>query len=170
MARIANLFPSKRRRLEQDLERELRYHVDRRVEDFTRSGLSEADARRRAALEFGGMAQVREGVRETWFWRWLDDRSRDVRYAVRTLFRSPTFVTAAIVSLALGIGANAAIFSLVDQVLLRSLPVKDPDRLVHLAWRGSSLSSSWGTGNLMSYPLCRELDDRRQFFDGVFCR
>jgi predicted permease len=105
-----------------------------------------------------------------WMSRWLDDFSRDVRYAGRTLLRSPVFTATAMLSLALGIGANAATFSLVDQVLLRALPVKEPDRLVQLDWRGNSLSSVWGIGNLLSYPLCRDLDEQRQFFDGAFCR
>jgi predicted permease len=170
MARIVNLFPWRRRRTEQDLDRELRYHVDRRVEDLTRSGLSEAEARRRAALELGGIAQVKEEVREAWIWRWLDDLSRDLRYAVRTLSRSPGFTATAMLSLALGIGANAAIFSLFDQVLLRRLPVREPERLVLLDWKGSSISANWGSGNLMSYPLCRDLQEMDQFFDGVFCR
>jgi predicted permease len=170
MARIFNLFPWKRRRLERELDRELRYHVDRRVEDLRRAGMSERQARRTATLELGGVAQAQEEVRDTWVWRWVDDLSRDARYAVRTLLRSPGFTATALLSLALGIGANAAIFSLVDQVLLRSLPVSDPSRLVHVAWRGHSLSNSWGTGNLMSYPMCRDLDEQQQFFEGVFCR
>ena len=171
MARIFNLFPWRRRRMEQDLDRELRYHVDRRVEDLKRSGLSDADARRQAALELGGVTQVREEVRDTWVWRWLDDGNRDIRYAGRTLLRSPGFTATALLSLALGIGANAAVFSLVDQVLLRRLPVRQPTRLVHFDWKGNSLSTGgWGTGNRISYPLCRDLQEQDQFFDGVFCR
>jgi predicted permease len=156
--------------MERELDRELRYHFDRRVEDMQRSGLSHQEAHRRAAVEFGGIVQVQEEVRETWVWRWLDNASRDVKYAGRMLLRNPGFTITAMLSLALGIGANAAIFSLLDQVLLRSLPVNDAHRLVHLDWKGSSLSSSWGTGNLLSYPLCRDFDEQRQFFDGAFCR
>jgi hypothetical protein len=170
MRRLFNLLPWRRRRMEEDLDRELRYHVDRRVEDLKASGMSEAEARRRVALEFGGVWRVQEDVRDAWVWRWLDDVSRDSRYAVRTLLRSPGFTATAMLSLAIGLGANAAIFSLVDRVLLRQLSVEDPDRLVQLGWRGDSLSSSWGAGHLMSYPLCRDLDDQRQFFEGVFCR
>jgi predicted permease len=100
----------------------------------------------------------------------IDDLARDVRYAIRTLLRHPGFAAAAMLSLALGIGANAAIFSLVDQVLLRLLPVKEPERLVLLDWKGNALASSWGTTNLMSYPFCRDLQQQTELFDGVFCR
>jgi predicted permease len=100
----------------------------------------------------------------------LENCLRDLKYALRTLIRTPTFTLTAILSLALGIGANAAIFSLVDQVLLRMLPVKDPRSLVLIDWRGNALADGWGSGNLMSYPMCRDLQAQTQFFDGVFCR
>jgi len=103
-------------------------------------------------------------------WRWIEDCRRDLRHAARTLVRTPTFTLTAVLSLALGIGANAAIFSLVDQVLLRRLPVRDPANIVLLDWRGNALADGWGSGNLMSYPMCRDLQEQRQFFDGVFCR
>ena len=102
--------------------------------------------------------------------RWLEDCRRDARHAVRTLVRTPTFTITAALSLALGIGANAAIFSLVDQVLLRSLPIRDPQSIVLIDWRGNALADGWGSGNLMSYPMCRDLQAQKQFFDGVFCR
>ena len=170
MARILNLLPWRRRQLEQDLQRELQYHLDRRVEELTQSGLGEAEARRKAAIEFGGITQVHEEVRETWTWHWLDHLRRDLRYGGRALWRSRGFTATAILSLALGVGANAAIFSLADQVLLRQLSVNEPERLVHLDWKGFSVSSSWGSGNLISYSLCRDLNEQEQFFDGVFCR
>lgn len=103
-------------------------------------------------------------------WGWIEDCRRDLRHAARTLVRTPTFTLTAVLSLALGIGANAAIFSLVDQVLLRRLPVRDPANIVLLDWRGNALADGWGSGNLMSYPMCRDLQEQRQFFDGVFCR
>src|SRR5687768_15656330 len=147
---INSLF--RRPKMDQDLDRELRYHLDRRFEVLLQSGLSESEARRQVAVEFGGVAQVREEVRETWFWQWLDNCTRDIRYSLRTLSRSPGFTATAMLSLALGIGANASIVSLVDQVLLRLLPVKEPERLVLLDWKGIQLGAGWGTGNLMSYP------------------
>lgn len=157
--------------MERDLDRELRYHLDRRIDHLITSGLSKPDARSQAAIELGGMTQVQDEVRETWVWRWLDNLGRDLRYTTRTLLRTPAFTATAVLSLALGIGANTGIFSLFDQVLLRLLSgVKDPERLVHLGWSGNSLSDSWGRGDVVSYPLCRDLQEQDRFFDGVFCR
>src|SRR5688572_3941880 len=101
---------------------------------------------------------------------WFEDVARDVGYGLRTLRRRPGFTVTALLSLALGIGASTGIFSLVDQALLRLLPVREPERLVLVEWNGNRLSEYFGTGNLLSYPLCRELDEQDQFFDGVFCR
>jgi predicted permease len=102
--------------------------------------------------------------------RWLDDGCRDLRHALRTLARMPTFTLTAVLSLAVGTGANTAIFSLVDQVLLRSLPVRDPHRIVLIDWRGNQLGDGRGSDNLMSFPMCRDLHAQTSFFDGVFCR
>jgi hypothetical protein len=93
----------------------------------------------------------------------------DLRYAARTLRNSPLFVAVAVMSLALGIGANTAVFSLLDQVMLRRLPVKDPAQLVLLKWRGAHYGSNTGM-NALSYPLYRDFRNRSQVFDGVICR
>jgi len=108
--------------------------------------------------------------REARMSRWLGNVRGDVRYAARTLAKKPGFTLTAVLSLAIGIGASAALFSLVDQVLLRLLPVKDPERLVLVDWRGPQFASGMGSGNLLSYPLCRDLQAHTQFFAGVFCR
>ena len=100
----------------------------------------------------------------------FEDLGRDLRFGVRALLRRPGLAATAILSLALGIAATTGIFSLVDQVLLRLLPVRDPGRLVALDWNGTSLSARWGGGNLLSYPLCRDLEEQERFFDGVLCR
>jgi predicted permease len=173
MRKILNLLRGRRRRLENDLDRELRYHFDRRVEDMRAEGLSDDEAKRRATIEMGGIEQVQEDVRETWTLRWLHDAARDARYAARSLARSPGFTITAVASLAIGIGASAAIFSLLDQVLLRLLPVREPQRLVLVDWRGNALTHARGSGagfNLMSYPICRDLQGQDRFFDGVLCR
>jgi predicted permease len=114
--------------------------------------------------------QVREAVRETWIWRWLDDRFRDVRYGLRMLRRSPAFTTTAVLSLALGIGGSSAIASLLDQVVWRHLPVREAGRLVQLDWNGRMLATTFGFGELLSYPLCRDLQAQTRVLDGVFCR
>ncbi len=130
MTRLLNLFRRRRDRLERDLDRELRYHMDRRVEDLIKDGLSEPEARRQASLELGGVPQVQEAVRDTWIWRWLDALMRDVRYAMRSLTKSWGFALGAGAVLALAIGANIAIFSVVNTVLLQPLAYPDAERIV----------------------------------------
>ncbi|HYK58781.1 MAG TPA: ABC transporter permease [Bryobacteraceae bacterium] len=168
MNRIFNWF--RLRRLEGDLNLELQYHIDRRVSDLIRSGLPEPEARRRAALELGGVTQVREEVRDMWLNRWLRDFVYDLRFSARSFLRSPSFTATAVLSLALGIGATTAIYSLVDQVVLRALPVDHPERLVLIDWNGEQLAETLGSDNLMSYPICQDLQQQKQFFDGVLCR
>src|SRR5438128_1173764 len=168
LKQILNWF--RLRRLEHDLDRELQYHVDRRVSDLIRSGLPELEARRRAVLELGGMTQVREEVHDIWLTRWLRDFVYDLRFSARSFLRSPSFTAMAVLSLALGIGATNAIYSLVDQVVLHSLPVDHPERLVLIDWNGFQMAETFGSDNVMSYPICRDLQQQKQFFDGVFCR
>jgi predicted permease len=132
MAKLLNLFPRRRKQLERDLDRELRYHLDRRVEDLIARGLSESEARRQASVEFGGVPQVREEVRDTWIWRSLDALVRDVRYAMRSLARSWGFALGAGAVLALAIAANTAIFSVVNTILLQPLAYPDAARLMSI--------------------------------------
>src|SRR5438552_9814938 len=168
MKRLLNWF--RLRRLEGDLDRELQYHIDRRVTDLIHSGLPEPEARRRVALELGGATQVREEVRDIWLTRWLRDFVYDLRFSIRSFLRSPSFTATALLSLALGIGATTAIYSLVDQVVLHALPVRQPERLVLVDSNGSWVGGGFGSYNLMSYPICRELQHQDRFFEGVLCR
>src|SRR5215472_1472313 len=158
------------RDLESGLDRELKYHIDRRVGDLMQSGLPEPEARRQATLELGGVTQVQEEVRDIWLTRWLRDFAYDLRFSARSFLRSPSFTTTAVLSLALGIGATTAIYSLVDQVILHTLPVDHPERLVLIDWNGFQFAETFGTSNVMSYPVCRDLQQQTRFFDGVFCR
>jgi predicted permease len=168
MMRLLNWF--RRDALEKDLDRELRYHLDRRVADLMRSGLDEREAQRQAKLELGGLAQVQEEVRDVWLTRWLRDFAYDLRFSARTVLRSRSFTATTVLSLALGIGATTAIYSLVDQVILHPLPVREPERLVLVDWKGDQVANGFGSRNLMSYPICRDLQLQDQIFEGVLCR
>jgi predicted permease len=167
MKQLFNWF--RLRSLEGGLDRELQYHFDRRVADLTAAGIPEPDARRRVAVELG-LAQVREEIRDVWLTRWFRDFLYDLRFSGRSFFRSPGFTAATLLSLALGIGATTAIYSLVDQVILHALPIHDPARLVLVDWDGDQVGGGFGSWNLMSYPICRDLQHQPRFFDGVLCR
>ena len=144
-----------RDRLDHELDAELRDHVERQVADFKRDGLGDAEARRKAAAQFGGLDQAKEYCRDQRGLRWLEDLATDVRYGVRILAHSRTFTTVAVMSLALGIGANTAIFTLVNSMLLRALPVSEPERLVQL------------DGDSMTNPIWEQIQSRQQLFDGA---
>jgi len=168
MIRLFNWF--RRGSLERGLDRELQYHFDRRVADLTGAGISEPEARRRVAAELG-LAQVREEVRDVWLTRWIRDFLYDLRFSGRSFLRSPGFTAATLLSLALGIGATTAIYSLVDQVILHALPVREPERLVLVDWKGDDfITYATGSFNLMPYPICRELQQQTRLLDGVLCR
>src|SRR3954454_10747768 len=105
-----------------------------------------------------------------WLTRWLRDFVYDLRFSARALLHSPSFTATTVLSLALGIGATTAIYSLVDQVLLHALPVREPEQLVLIDWKGDPVASGFGSWNLMSYPICRDLQHHEQIFEGVLCR
>src|SRR3989475_11337787 len=95
---------------------------------------------------------------------------REVRFALRGLLKDKSFAVTALLSIGLGVGANAAIFSLVNQALLRLLPVREPERLVLLKWRGTFIGEGWGSRNLMAYPFYQDLRGQTEFFACVFGR
>src|SRR5215469_10142189 len=168
MIHFLNWF--RRRSLESGLDRELQYHLDRRVADLCASGIPEPEARRRASAQLG-LAQVHEEVRDVWLTRWFRDFLYDLRFSARSFLRSPGFTAVTLLSLALGIGATTAVYSLVDQVILHALPVHEPERLVLVDWNGDDLiTGATGTFNLMPYPVCRDLQQQTRFLDGVLCR
>src|SRR6476661_9654519 len=111
----------------------------------------------------------KEAVRPAHRSGWLDIALRDLQYSFRMLARTPGFTAIAILTLALGIGANTAIFTLLDQVLLRLLPVKNPQELVLLTMRGRHYGSNWG-GNAISHPMFRDFRAQNEVFADMFCR
>jgi predicted permease len=128
--RLTALF--RRRRLERDLDDELAFHLAMREEDFRDGGVAQADAQYAARRRFGNVASLKEQCRDMWTFHPLETLWQDVRFALRTLRKSPGFTVVAVLALAIGIGGNTAIFSLIDAVRSRALPYKDPDALVQL--------------------------------------
>src|SRR5258708_2269713 len=148
----------KKKQLEERLDAELRFHFDRQVADKIRAGMSEEEARRKARLELGSMDAVKEKCRSARGAIWLESTLQDMRFALRTLRKSSAFTFAAISTLALGIGANTAIFQLLDAVRLRSLPVPNPQDLARIQIRNGNGGFFLSLDDYdVSYPLWEEI-------------
>jgi predicted permease len=162
--RLRALF--RRKSMEEELDDELRAHVEHEAEKHVRSGLPREEALRRAHLEIGGVEQVKEECRDARGVSLIETTIQDVRYGARMLRKNPVFTAVAVATLALGIGANTAIFSLLDSVMLRFLPVDKPEELVQIVRRiprrGSQAVSSF------TNPIWEQLRDKQEIFSGAF--
>lgn len=171
MARLRVLMKNLFRRgaFEDQMAEEIHFHIDSRTADLIRSGVRPDEAARRARLEFGGSEAWKERMRDAGGLGWIDAVRIDLRYALRTLRRSPVFACVAVLSLALGIGANTAVFHLVNVVRLRALPVPNPAQLAGVRVKDSH--GGMGVNGFpadMTYPLFEQVRDHQQSLDGLF--
>jgi predicted permease len=166
--RLRALF--RRGAMEAEMNEELRSHFENQVAKHVASGMTREDAVRRARLEVGGYEQLKEECRDARGVNFIETLLRDVRFGFRAMKRSPGLTLVAVLSLALGIGANTAIFSLLDAILLKSLPVQDPSRLVLFGagtWGGSQDTLPDRSWELFSYPFYREISKQNAVYAGV---
>ena len=171
LSRTRFFFSGKSRR---EVDEEIQFHFDHQIDANLAAGMSQTDARREAALAFGGRESTFEQCREQRPSFHVEALLRDLRYGVRGLMRNPGFTAVAVLTIALAIGANSAVFSLLNQALIRALPVQDPDQLVVLSFAGSHPGhTSTAGGNTpghkheFSYPMYRDLRDKNEVFNGL---
>ena len=148
--RVRSLF--RRNAMETELEQELRFHFEHEVEKYTRAGMTAEEARRQARLSFGGHEQVKEDCREARGTNLLETLYQDIRYGLRVFRKNPSFSIIAMLTLALGIGASTAVFSLVNTILLKPLPYPNASRIV-MPWRSNLVDSTFGSESFPWQPL-----------------
>src|SRR5579872_4935763 len=170
-SRTKYFFAGKRRR---EVDEEIQFHLEREAEENRLRGMTPEEARWRAANAFGGRERAREQAREQRPIWTLESLWRDLRYGARGLARNPMFTAVAVLTLALAIGANTTIFSMLDQALMQALPVKDPGQLVVLSFSGSVQGHSESHGgdspghaHSFSYPMYKDLRDKNTVFSGL---
>jgi putative ABC transport system permease protein len=157
--------PFRRQDRDKELNEEIEGHLTLAAREEMESGKKSRDAQSAARRELGNEGRVRELTREMWGWRWLENLAQDIRYGLRILRRNPGVTAVAILSLALGIGANTAIFSLLNAVVLRMLPVQEPERLVRVLRFGPNYKQPSGS---FTNPIWEQVRDQQDVFSGAF--
>ena len=156
-----NLFT--RQRMERDLDEEVHAYLDHLTDEKRAAGMGTAEARRAALIEFGGLEQVKEEVRQASAGRMLEEMLQDLRYGFRALRKNPAFTVVAMLALALGIGANTAMFSVAYGILMRPLPYADADRVAVVYMRFFPRDFAFGTLSIRDYLMWKE--NNRAFED-----
>ncbi len=159
---IKQLFS--RHRLYGDLSKEIQEHLEEKIDELVAGGMSREEAARAARREFGNVTLLEERGREVWQWPSLETFLMDVRYGLRTLRKNPGFAGVALLTLALGVGANSAIFGVISEVLLRKPPVKDPDGLVTVSSKNTVRAFDL---QLASAPDFESWRERNQVFEDM---
>src|SRR5262245_30401531 len=149
---------------EEDLDRELRTHLELEAQEQRDAGLASEEARYAAQRALGNETLVKEDIRQIWGWGWHERLLQDFRYALRMMHKNLAFTATTVLILALGIGANSAIFSVVYTVLLRPLPYRDSERLVQV-WETNPRANRWG--QWVSYPDFLDWRQQNQSFEDV---
>ena len=162
--RLLNVF--RRTRVDDEIDDELRFHLDRRTHDNIAAGMPPDEARRDALRRLGNISLTKEQIRDVDTLRWLDELRRDLRYSLRTLRQNPGFTIVAVLSLALGIGANTAIFSTINELLVKDLSVVDPDQLVMFRSDDTAAGGEWSYASF-SYNLFRSFRAQARGFSDV---
>lgn len=175
---------SRRNRMMDELERDIREHIERETRENIERGMSPDEARYAALRKFGNVRRVKEETRAVWYLRWLEEVAQDLRFGVRMLGKSPGMTVLVVLILALGIGANTAIFSLVDAVMLDALPVRHPEQLVVPVWSAHHRPENLGTSSFgdcgrspkgskdasgcpFSHPMFQQFSEQSELFSDV---
>lgn len=158
--KLQSLF--RRNRSAQQLDDEIQFHLEQQIGENIAAGMSREEASYSAMRTFGNPTYLKEDTRDTWGWTWLEQIGQDFRYGIRTLRKSPGFAAVAVLTLALGIGANTAIFSLLDGLVLRDLPVPHPEQLVRFG-----VHSPGDDYTSLSLPMFQEFSRSQKVFSSV---
>src|SRR5262245_18168009 len=158
------LFYVRRDRFDCDLEEEMRFHLEMKAEENLAAGISPEESRYAARRQFGNQSLLREVSRDMWGFRSLDTLGQDMRYDLRMMIKSPGFTVVATITLAFGIGANTAIFSLINVILLKPISGRQPERLVGIYSQDSTRTDDY---RVFSHPNYSDLRAQREVFDDV---